>query len=135
MNSWSWLSRVGPTSCFDPLVTTFSARYWEKKSLWDSYLTDISFTLLSFNVYFIDQIYILTTKWHYFIMTLWYAYIHTVITLYRIMCRISGTWHDSLPVNITVEEFCLRRKNKKSCAWLLKYCASHCWTIVPVTVE
>ena len=40
--------------------------------------------------------------------------IHTVITLYRIMCGIPGTWHDYSTVNITVEEFCQRRKKKKS---------------------
>ena len=51
------------------------------------------------------------------------------------MHRISGTWHDSLTVNITVEEFCHYRKKKKSCPWLLNNRASDCWTIVPVTVE
>ena len=53
----------------------------------------------------------------------------------RIMCRIPGTWHDSSTVIFTVEEFCQYRKKKKFCPWLLKNRASHCWTIVPVTVE
>ena len=51
------------------------------------------------------------------------------------MCRIPGTWHDSSTVNITVEEFCQHRKKKKSCPWLLNNRASHCWIIMPVTVE
>ena len=52
-----------------------------------------------------------------------------------IMCRIPGTWYDSSTVNITVEEFCQHREKKKSCPWLLKNRASHCWRTVPVTVE
>ena len=32
----------------------------------------------------------------------------------RIMCCIPGTWHDSLTVSITVEEFCQQRKKEKS---------------------
>ena len=61
----------------------------------------------------------------------------------------SGTWHNSSTVNITVEDFC-QNKYKKTltrflwscattikqlCQWLLKNCASDCWTIIPVTVE
>ena len=60
------------------------------------------------------------------------------------MCWIPGTWHNSSTMNITIEEFCQHRKKKKSCQPLLKNsasiekrknCASHCWIIVPVTVE
>ena len=50
-------------------------------------------------------------------------------------CWIPGTWHDSSTVIFTVEELCQHRKKKKSCPWLLKNRASHCWRIVPVTVE
>ena len=42
---------------------------------------------------------------------------------------------DYSTVNITVEEFCQHRKKKKSCPWLLNNCSSHCWMIMPVTVE
>ena len=54
---------------------------------------------------------------------------------FRIMCGIPSTWYDSSTVIFTVEEFCQYRKKKKFCPWLLKNRASHCWTIVPVTVE
>ena len=51
------------------------------------------------------------------------------------MCHILGTWHDSLTVNITVEEFCQHRKKEKSCLWLLNNRAKDCWKIMPVIVE
>ena len=43
MNFWSWLSRVGLGSSFNPLRTNFSARYCEWRSLWD---LKLSFNLL-----------------------------------------------------------------------------------------
>ena len=54
---------------------------------------------------------------------------------FRIMCGIPSTWYDPSTVIFTVEEFFQYRKKKKFCPWLLKNRASHCWTIVPVTVE
>ena len=51
------------------------------------------------------------------------------------MCRIPGTWQDSSTVIFTVEQYFQHRKKKKSCPLLLKNRASHCWRIVPVTVE
>ena len=51
--------------------------------------------------------------------------------------HVSYPWYmaRSSTANMTVEEFCQHRKKKKSCPWLLKNRASHCWKIVPVTVE
>ena len=55
--------------------------------------------------------------------------------------HVSYSWNMArLKLNITVEEFCQHRKKKNSWPWLscqplLKIRASHCWTIVPVTVE
>ena len=53
-----------------------------------------------------------------------------------IMCRISGTWHDSSTVNTTVQLWCQPRKEEQSCQPLLnivsatvEHCASHCWTL------
>ena len=54
---------------------------------------------------------------------------------FKSKCCFPGTWHDFSTVIFTVEELCQHRKKKKSCLWLLKNRASHCWRIVPVTVE
>ena len=65
MNSWSWLPRVGSTSSFDPLATTFSARYWEKKPLREKYPNPELFLVRIFlysdfntEIYFVNRVFI-----------------------------------------------------------------------------
>ena len=81
---------------------------------------------LSYHLFFI---YLLICD--FFFIFIFFCYLLCI----RIMCRIPGTWYETSTVNITVEKFCQHRKKKKSCQWLLKDCASHCWIIVPVTVK